>query len=167
MIATLATGFIGCEPDNPENTENPEETVKPGDGNEDDKTDPGDEGTPPEEVAPETLRDKICGEWHHVDEEAMTDIYLVILSDGTHELYQKFSGGVHHLFRGTWTLTETVLEGIYNDMTPWLASYNVCISEDKTTLTLTAVQDNESSMVFVRESIPDSVRDTCIVEVKS
>lgn len=167
MIATLATGFIGCEPDNPANTENPEETVKPGDGNDEDKTEPGGGGNPPEEVLPETLKDMICGEWHHLDEDGTIDIYMAILSDGSHELYQKISGGVHHLYRSTWTLNETVLEGIYNDQAPWQASYNVSLSEDKNTLTLTDIQDSENVLVFVRESIPDSVRDTCIVDVKS
>ena len=166
-MATLATGVIGCEPDNPENTENPEESVKPGDGNDEDKTEPDGGENPPEEVLPETLGDMICGEWHHESEDGTIDIYMAILPDGTHELYQKFSGGVHHLYRSTWTLNETVLEGIYNDQAPWLASYNVSLNEDKNTLTLSAIQDNESSMVFVRESIPDSVRNTCIVEVKS
>ncbi len=146
LIGTLATGFIGCEPDNPEP-----------DGGE----------NPPEEVLPETLGDMICGEWHHESEDGTIDIYMAILPDGTHELYQKFSGGVHHLYRSTWTLNETVLEGTYNDQAPWQASYNISLSEDKTTLTLTAVQDIENVIVFVRKSIPDSVRDTCIVDVKS
>ena len=71
-MATLATGVIGCEPDNPENTENPEESVKPGGGNDEDKTEPDGGENPPEEVLPETLGDMICGEWHHESEDGTT-----------------------------------------------------------------------------------------------
>lgn len=168
VIATLAMGFIGCKPDNPVNTENPEETIKPEGGNEDDKTEPGDEDTPSEEVVPETLRDKICGEWHYTSEDKRTDIRLALDTDGTHELYQKFDGGVHHLYRGTWTLTDDILYGQYNDQIPWSTSYQVDISEDKNTLTLTSTAGEEDIIfIYSREDIPDSIRDTCIPAVRS
>lgn len=113
----------------------------------------------------ETLRERLCGEWYyHADEDGVADIYLCLTSEGNFELYQKFDAGVHHLYRGTWTLEEDNLKGEYNDKTAWKSQYSVSVSDDKNTLVL---NDGTTEFSYSRTVIPDSVKETCIVEVKS
>ena len=159
LAAAMVVGTVGCDKNNPD--DNSEQT-NPGEGENNEGVDP-----PGGEEIPETLRDKICGEWHYESEDGLVDIYLSLDKDGTHELYQKFEGGVHHLFRGTWTLTDNILAGQYNDQTPWRTSYIVDLSEDKNVLTLTESSESAAAYVYFREMIPDSIRDTSIPAVRS
>ncbi len=130
--------------------------------------------TPPDNpvnppVTEETLAEKITGEWHCVVSDIDADIYLELISDGKFELYQKIGEGSYRLYNGSWSIDKNnVLNGKYNDGTSWGSSYEAVISEDRNSLTLTptsAVVQEEYS--YRRETIPVSVKDGCVVVVKS
>lgn len=104
----------------------------------------------------------ICGEWHYSSAENNEDIYIGFSSDGSFELYQKFEAGMYHLYRGKWTLNGNKLSGKYNDGATWHSSYKISVSG--TSLTMT---NSGTRHIYSRASIPDSVKETCIVEVKS
>ena len=158
LCGILAISTTGCKKDNPAVDDNTVITPE----------NPSDNGnntdTPTTPPVQETLKDKICGEWHFTSETDNADIRIALNADGSYELYQKFEGGVHHLYRGKWTLNENVLSGTYNDGETWQTSYTVSISDDKSTLTLVTGTD---SYVYLREPILDSIKDTCIIVVKS
>ena len=160
LCLSLVVAISGCDKADSDN--NPETPVTPPASQP--ETPPSTQpDTPP---APETLKDKICGEWHYSADNGI-DIRIALNSDETYELYQKFEGGVHHLYRGTWTLNDDILSGSYNDNVVWQTSYSITISEDKATLTLHNTSDLSDTQIYLRESIPDSIKETCIIEVKS
>lgn len=57
---------------------------------------------------------------------------------GTFKLYQMLGTGRFRTFRGTWTLTSTLLTGVYSNGTPWGAQYEVTLDDDNTRLSLAA-----------------------------
>lgn len=149
-IAIAFLSVIGCKDPN---------TGQPGP-----ELEPGPDGPlPPVE---ETLASKIAGEWHCVVSDIDADIYLSLVSDATFELYQKIGEGGHRLYRGTWTLDEDIarLSGKYNDGNSWASSYDVAVSEDKNSMTLTSADEE---LTYRRESIPSEVKDGCTVVVRS
>lgn len=131
---------------------------------------PGPEPTPPAPPVEETLASKITGEWHCTVSDIDADIYLSLSSDSTFELYQKVGEGAHRLYRGTWTLDEDAarLSGKYNDGNAWASSYDVAVSEDKNSMTLTSADTStDEEQTYRRESIPSDVKEGCVVEVRS
>jgi|GEM_PF-746900 len=59
-------------------------------------------------------------------------------STGTFTLHQMLGTGRFRTFRGTWTLTSTLLTGTYSNGTPWGAQYEVTFDDADSRLTLTA-----------------------------
>lgn len=157
ILAAVICLMTGCEKKNPTGTPGNDggTTVIPPDEN---------ESNPP---VTETLLDIICGEWHYLSADNKTDIYLNLMPDGRFELYQKFEAGIHHLYRGSWTLEDSTLSGIYNDGEAWNNSYIVTVSDDKNALNLKYTGDESADFLYSRTTIPESVKETCIIEVKS
>ena len=143
-----------------------------------DKPTPDTPVTPPDKpetpvdppVKEETLAEKIVGEWHCVVSDIDADIYLALMSDSTFELYQKVGEGSHRLYRGSWSMNETsrTLSGRYNDGTEWGSSYETAVSEDKNSMTLVPkAATAKEEHVYRREAVPASVKEGCLVVVKS
>lgn len=121
-------------------------------------------------VKEETLAEKIVGEWHCVVSDIDADIYLALMSDSTFELYQKVGEGSHRLYRGSWSMNEAsrTLSGRYNDGTEWGSSYETAVSEDKNSMTLVPkAATAKEEHVYRREAVPASVKEGCLVVVKS
>ncbi len=114
-----------------------------------------------------TLAEKIEGEWHCSPSNIDADIYVSFTDDGKFELYQQITAGAYRLYRGKWNTDETksVISGTYNDGEPWGSSYSAVVSEDGNSMTLKDSASNE--YVYSRQEIPASVKDNCVVEVKS
>lgn len=113
-----------------------------------------------------TFEEKFCKEWHSCDlamENA--DIYINFSEDRTFELYQKIGEGTHRLYRGTWNLTGNILSGKYNDGEDWAASYEVTMSDKF--MVMTSRNDAAEENIFEDCAIPDEVRNTCKVVVRS
>lgn len=78
-------------------------------------------------------------------------------SDGQFELFQKLGGGHFDRYSGTYTCDGNVLSGNYSDGKTWASEYFVSFSDGSMTLKQ-YVNDAEYVCVYVRTSIPESVR---------
>jgi len=114
---------------------------------------------------PAGLKDRLCGEWESTSLPMDSRIYMSFTSDGQFELYQKFMGDNYHLYRGSWKLDGNILSGTYNDGEAMAASYEVTINDK--ILVLTSRNDAADETCFVECSIPDVVKETADVIVKS
>ena len=98
------------------------------------------------------------------------DIYLGLTENKKFELYQKIGDGAYHLYKGSWQIDEesAVLSGKYNDSQAWGSEYDVAISGDGKTLTLSPKASGaEEKHDYTREEIPASVSEHCVTVVKS
>ena len=84
---------------------------------------------------------------------------------GKFELYQKMVGEGFELRRGTWTLNEDILSGIYNDGETWAAEYQISINNGELTM-ISKAEGNETN-VYTQCAIPQEVKRNCTVVVKS
>ena len=112
-----------------------------------------------------TPEQKLCTEWHSTQLPVTGDIYIDFNDDKTFELYQQIGEGAYRLYRGTWNLEGDLLTGRYNDGEDWAYAYQVTI--DDKTLTLSAQEDRAIENVYVKCEIPDIIKETCNVVVKS
>ncbi len=117
-----------------------------------------------------TFAEKVSGEWHCSAAEPKADIYVNFTAEGVFELYQQITEGAYRLYRGTWSVadeTQKVITGKYNDGEEWASDYIVNFTGDDS-MTL---QPTESTGVieylYEREAIPEEVKETCAVMVKS
>ena len=114
-----------------------------------------------------TFEDRFCKEWHSYQMMTLdiADIYLDFSNDGTFEMYQKIGEGAYRLYRGTWSLDGNMLSGKYNDGEDWSAVYEICISDKF--MTMTSQNDAAEENVFEECTIPEEVRETCEIVVRS
>lgn len=115
--------------------------------------------------APETLQDKICGEWKCTPSSIDATIYASFTADGKFELYQKIGDGGHRLYRGKWSLDGEVISGTYNDGKAWGSVYNVSMKEDKSSMKWTASNGEENT--YSRCEIPAEIKENSVIEVKA
>lgn len=114
-----------------------------------------------------TAEQKLMGEWHSTTLAITADIYIDFNEDKTFELYQQIGEGAHRLYRGTWNLEGDLLTGRYNNGEDLAAAYQVDISEDMKKLTLTSQNDAAEVSVYEKAEIPEEIKQTCEVIVKS
>ena len=126
-------------------------------------------GDPVEETM--TLKEKMVGEWHCSPSDIVADIFLSFTSDGSFELYQQITTGAHRLYRGTWSITDEGLghlDGKYNDGSDWASGYVVTMDEKAEKMTITSRESADAAAQhYSRTEIPASVKENCVVEVKS
>ena len=108
---------------------------------------------------------KLAGEWHYVPEDFEADIYAVFEVNGGFELYQQIGGGRHKHYSGTWSSEKSTLSGTYSDGSAWGSKYSMTFTDDNM-MVLTALNGSAEVSTYVREDVPDEVKDSC-VEVKS
>ena len=112
-----------------------------------------------------TLAQKLQTEWRGSEVSVDAAIYIKFLADGKFELYQKMVGEGFELRRGTWTLNEDILSGIYNDGETWAAEYQISINNGELTM-ISKAEGNETN-VYTQCAIPQEVKRNCTVVVKS
>ena len=99
--------------------------------------------------------------------EEEVDVYIVFAADevtatkaaagepsvatGTFTLYQMLGTGRYRTFRGTWTLTDDLMTGVYSNGTPWGAEYVVTLDDAETRLTMAAPTE---TCVYTRATLP-------------
>ena len=120
-------------------------------------------GCKPEDK-PLTLEQKLCNEWRGSELSVDAAVYISFLADGTFELYQKMEEGFE-LRRGTWTLTQNVLSGKYNDGESWAADYTISVDGSK--LTMVSKNEGAEAGVYVQCTIPSVIKEGSTVIVKS
>lgn len=117
-----------------------------------------------EDQAP-ALDKALVGTWHlaetivdgtELDEKA-ADVYLVLNSDCTFELYQKTGSQSdrYDLYTGVCSAEGGVLSGTYASGTPWGSSYKYKVVG--TSLTLTS-SDLMEEQVYDKESLPEGIK---------
>ena len=117
-----------------------------------------------EDQAP-TLDKALVGTWHltgtfvegtELDAD-LIDVYLVLNSDCTFEIYQK-SGSQsdrYDLYTGVCSAEGGILTGTYASGTPWGSSYKYKVSGSSLTLTSS---DNMEEQVYDKESLPENIK---------
>lgn len=87
-------------------------------------------------------------------------IYMELRADGRFELYQSLDVMGFAVFRGTYTVAtqngQQVLNGVYEDGTPWKERYAMLCEGDRMTLTS---QSDAIVSQYTRTTIPDYVKD--------
>ncbi len=91
-------------------------------------------------------------------------VYIEFLPDGTFSLAQIVGAGRYQTHTGTWTLTGDILSGRYSDGVRWGADYQIAISDDILTMTVSTGDSSSSSVgsttdiyTYRRCTIPDGV----------
>lgn len=117
-----------------------------------------------EDMGP-SLDPAIVGEWHLAEtlvdgtelDGKLVDVYLVLNSDCTFELYQR-SGSQderYDLYTGTCCSNDGTLSGTYSNGTPWGSSYKYKVVGSSLTLTSTDMLEEQ---VYDKESIPEDIK---------
>ena len=112
-----------------------------------------------------TLKENICCEWRGAELSADAGIYINFIANGNFELYQKLNSEYFELKKGQWSLDGNILSGIYDDQEPWSTSYKVSVVGNK--LTMIAQDGTNETNVYVKTTIPDGVKESCMTSVKS
>lgn len=106
----------------------------------------------------------IAGEWHLASWNAETpeefDAYVAFNPDATFDLYQRIEQVRYQHFTGTYLLRGNVLTGQYSDDTAWGSTYEVSFGDDGDLMTLVSEPEIGEVHVYVRESIPASIKET-------
>lgn len=117
-----------------------------------------------EDMGP-SLDPAIVGEWHLAEtlvdgtelDRKLVDVYIVLNSDCTFELYQR-SGSQderYDLYTGTCSSNDGTLSGTYSNGTPWGSSYKYKVVGSSLTLTSTDMLEEQ---VYDKESIPEDIK---------
>lgn len=119
-----------------------------------------------EKIPEITTEEKVYGEWRCQPSSFEGEIYASFAEDGSFELFQKIGEGRHRLYRGSWSIADGIISGQYNDGTAWSSTYLITFAGDnQDSMTWTSTISNEVN-TYVRGSIPEEVRNNCVVEVK-
>ncbi len=119
----------------------------------------GDDRTMP---APTSKR--VVGEWHLSEWSGIApgdfdfDAYIALNEDRSFSIYQKVEQLKYQLYTGTYSVTNTILSGVYTSGSNWGSSYTASLDADNRTLTLVSSTGVTETSVYVRESIPSNVR---------
>lgn len=113
--------------------------------------------------------EELVGEWHYsgtsqgVDE----DVWIAFSANGEFEMYQKIGTGAHWHTVGTYSYDkeDNILSGVYSDKYPWRYDYSVNVTESS--MVLKAVQLDNYSVTYKRESIPAEVRQKALELTKA
>ena len=107
----------------------------------------------------------LCGEWQSLTSGTDVAIYLSFAANGEFNLYQNLKGTGYEIFRGKWSLEDNLLSGEYNDGESWAYSYTIMYHDEF--LTLTTTGDETAEYTFIRTKIPNIIKETGNVIVKS
>lgn len=113
------------------------------------------------------VQHRIVGEWKYVDEESGNelDIRVAFYMDYTFDLYQKIGEGAHRHFAGTYTVNKKHVTGLYSDGTPWASEYDVTFLNGN--MTMTSTSSEGYAVTYVKERIPDEVKNHSVDMTKS
>lgn len=111
----------------------------------------------------------IIGEWHltgievptKVEEPYGLSVYISFSEDSSFEIYEKLQEGRYRKYNGNYNLKDNVLTGTYSDDSP-LNGVSYKVKTSGNTLTLTQSDTPNEVTTYIRESIPEEVRETAI-----
>ncbi|MBO7220817.1 MAG: BACON domain-containing protein [Alistipes sp.] len=102
----------------------------------------------------------IIGSWKLTiwcEEESVNQVYMNFHDDNTFDLYQKLYSVVWFHYKGTYSLNDNMLTGVYSDGIAWSAEYNVLYGINQ--ICLIKKSDNSDISIYAKESIPDYIID--------
>ena len=139
FLAIIALVVVSCKPD-----PNP---VNPGGGNTD-----------------QTKWEKsgdIVGSWELTSWSESTTakprVYISLYDDGTFDLYQQAYTIEWVLYTGDYTLSNSVLSGVYADGKAWGNTYEVDFAENPTRMRLQSIGNSVNVSIYTQTAIPAEV----------
>ena len=95
------------------------------------------------------------------------DIWVSFFADGTFEMYQKVGEGPYWYSHGEFAFDATadVLTGVYSDRYDWKYSYVVSVSGS--TMVMKAVEVENYSVTYTKETVPAEVKEKSLPLTKS
>ncbi len=105
---------------------------------------------------------QLAGDWHLATWNAEApedfDAYVSFGADRTFTIYQRIESVRYVTFTGTFRLDGTSLTGVYSDGQVWGGTYEVSFDAAGNTMTLVSDSSLGEVHVYVRSSIPASVK---------
>jgi hypothetical protein len=104
----------------------------------------------------------VAGEWALVEASGVdaeqAEVYIHFMEDGNFALYQKFTSASYHLYKGTYTVTESVLKGTYADGSDFGTDYKVAKESGNLVLTPVGSKKPESASKYKPTTISEDVK---------
>ena len=105
----------------------------------------------------------VVGEWklenyfgQNASDGVPVEVYIGFSADMTFVSYQRLGGGHYESFSGKYTFSDGVISGVYEDGIPWGGRYGCSVDGDL--LTLSLIGDDGIQSVYLRTTIPDTVK---------
>lgn len=112
---------------------------------------------------------EFLGDWHYTatENKVAEDIWVSFFADGTFEMYQKVGEGPYWYSHGEFAFDSStdVLSGVYSDRYDWKYSYNVSVSGS--TMVMKAVELENYSVTYTKETVPAEVKEKSLPLTKS
>ena len=111
----------------------------------------------------------IVNEWHLISISGQTsvpEVYMNFAQDLSFELYQKIGEGRFRKYDGTYTVTETLVSGVYSDGKEWGSSYEASFDENEN-LVLTAQNGSAEVCTYEKKALSDTDKADAILVTKS
>ncbi len=103
----------------------------------------------------------IVGEWHLETWMSETpedfDVYISFRENGSFEMYQKVETPTFVRYEGSYSVSGSVVSGIYSDGMPWSTSYTFTLSDGNNSLTMVSDTPGAETGVYSRTTIPEDV----------
>lgn len=110
----------------------------------------------------------IVAEWHLVSVSGMSsapDVYVNFAQDLSFELYQKIGEGRYRKYLGTYTVTESLLSGVYSDGEKWGSDYQASFEGEN--LVLTAQNGSEEVCTYEKKALPETDKADAVLVTRS
>ena len=102
----------------------------------------------------------IIGSWKLTtwcEEESINQVYMDFHENNTFDLYQKLYSLIWLRYKGTYSLNDNILTGVYSDGIAWGAEYNVLYGINE--ICLIKKSDNSDIAIYTKETIPNHIID--------
>lgn len=113
-----------------------------------------------EKVSP--LVKQLAGEWQlrtwNGEAPQDFDAYVSFAADRSFEIYQQIEQVGYQKYSGRYEVKNDVLSGAYSDGKPFGSSYDIAFDQAGNTLTLTSTTSIAEVSVYVRATIPNTVK---------
>ncbi len=110
----------------------------------------------------------VDGEWYSVmtvGTEIVAEAFIVF-DKGHFTIYQKTGSQQRYfIYEGTYTVTDGILSGRYDDGSPLGADYKVTV--EKKSMTLEALNKSGEVDIYLPAQVPEEVKDNAVPHVKS
>ena len=110
----------------------------------------------------------IVAEWHLVSVSGMSsapEVYVNFAQDLSFELYQKIGEGRYRKYLGTYTVTESLVSGVYSDGEKWGSDYQASFEGEN--LVLTAQNGSEEVCTYEKKALSETDKADAVLVTRS